>query len=157
VKQVFVDERIHHFKRGLRVPNLVSKSMFRFLIFSVALNEFSDYWENVLAYYKPFDTTSRAGTAEVYEHEMPGGQYANLKEQANAMGLGHRWREIARTYADVNVLFGDIVKVTPSSKVGGDLTMMLISRGINAADVPKLEPGSISFPEAALGFSTGLA
>ncbi|HEY1121568.1 MAG TPA: pyruvate carboxylase, partial [Haloferula sp.] len=85
------------------------------------LNELSDYWEEVLAQYKPFDSAPRAGTAEVYEHEMPGGQYTNLREQANAMGLGHRWREIARTYADVNQLFGDIVKVTPSSKVVGDM------------------------------------
>ena len=80
------------------------------------LNLVSDYWEEVLAQYKPFDSAPRAGTAEVYEHEMPGGQYTNLREQANAMGLGHRWREIARTYADVNQLFGDIVKVTPTSK-----------------------------------------
>ena len=82
-----------------------------------ALNEFSDYWEEVLGFYKPFDSAPRAGTAEVYEHEMPGGQYTNLREQAVGMGLGHRWREIARTYAEVNLLFGDIIKVTPSSKV----------------------------------------
>ena len=69
-----------------------------------ALNEISDYWEHVLTFYKPFDSAPRAGTAEVYEHEMPGGQYTNLREQANSMGLGHRWREIARTYADVNQL-----------------------------------------------------
>ncbi|RYD61940.1 MAG: pyruvate carboxylase, partial [Verrucomicrobiaceae bacterium] len=110
------------------------------------LNELSDYWEEVLAQYKPFDSAPRAGTAEVYEHEMPGGQYTNLREQANAMGLGHRWREIARTYADVNQLFGDIVKVTPSSKVVGDMAMFLITRGIKATDVPKLKPGSIDWP-----------
>jgi pyruvate carboxylase len=120
-----------------------------------ALNEFSDYWEAVLPFYKPFDTTSRAGTAEVYLHEMPGGQYTNLKEQANGMGLGHRWPEIARTYAEVNQLFGDIVKVTPSSKVVGDLTMMLIARGIKAADVPKLEPGAVSFPESVIDMLRG--
>ena len=80
------------------------------------LNEFSDYWEQVRAFYAPFDTSPRAGSAEVYLHEMPGGQYTNLKEQAAAMGLGARWPEIARTYREVNDLFGDIVKVTPSSK-----------------------------------------
>ena len=120
-----------------------------------ALNELSDYWEEVLAQYEPFDSAPRSGTAEVYEHEMPGGQYTNLREQANAMGLGHRWREIARTYADVNLLFGDIVKVTPSSKVVGDMAMFLITRGIKAADVPKLKPGSIDWPESVIDMLAG--
>ena len=120
-----------------------------------ALNEFSDYWEEVLAFYKPFDSAPRAGTAEVYEHEMPGGQYTNLREQAVGMGLGHRWREIARTYAEVNLLFGDIIKVTPSSKVVGDMTMFLITRGIKAADVPKLKPGSIDWPESVIDMLAG--
>jgi pyruvate carboxylase len=120
-----------------------------------SLNEFSDYWEEVLGFYKPFDSAPRAGTAEVYEHEMPGGQYTNLREQANSMGLGHRWREIARTYAEVNQLFGDIVKVTPSSKVVGDMCMFLVTRGIKAADVPKLKPGSIDFPESVIDMLAG--
>jgi pyruvate carboxylase len=120
-----------------------------------ALNELSDYWEEVLGYYKPFDSAPRSGTAEVYDHEMPGGQYTNLREQANAMGLGHRWREIARTYAEVNQLFGDIVKVTPSSKVVGDMCMFLVTRGIRAADVPKLKPGSIDFPESVIDMLAG--
>ena len=112
-----------------------------------ALDEFSDYWEYAKAFYEPFDTAPRNGTAEVYLHEMPGGQFTNLKEQAAAMGLGHRWPEIARTYAQVNDLFGDIIKVTPSSKVIGDMTMFLITRGIKPADVLNLEPGSTPFPE----------
>jgi pyruvate carboxylase len=120
-----------------------------------SLNEFSDYWEQVLTFYQPFDSAPRSGTAEVYEHEMPGGQYTNLREQANAMGLGHRWREIARTYAEVNQLFGDIVKVTPSSKVVGDMCMFLVTRGIKAADVPKLKPGSIDFPESVIDMLSG--
>lgn len=120
-----------------------------------ALNEFSDYWEAVLPLYKPFDSGSRAGTAEVYIHEMPGGQYTNLKEQAASMGLANRWPEIARTYADVNQLFGDIVKVTPSSKVVGDLTMFLISRGIKAQDVLNLEPGVTPFPESVIDMLRG--
>jgi pyruvate carboxylase len=120
-----------------------------------SLNEFSDYWENVLEFYQPFDSAPRSGTAEVYEHEMPGGQYTNLREQANAMGLGHRWREIARTYAEVNQLFGDIVKVTPSSKVVGDMCMFLVTRGIKAADVTKLKPGSIDFPESVIDMLSG--
>lgn len=120
-----------------------------------ALNDISDYWEHVLSFYKPFDSAPRAGTAEVYEHEMPGGQYTNLREQANAMGLGHRWREIARTYADVNQLFGDIIKVTPSSKVVGDMCMFLVTRGIKAADVTKIKPGSIDFPESVIDMLSG--
>src|SRR5258706_738618 len=99
-----------------------------------ALTEFSDYWEQVRAIYAPFDTAPRSGTAEVYLHEMPGGQFTNLKEQAASMGLSQRWPEIARTYAQVNELFGDIVKVTPSSKVVGDMAMFLIMRGIHPED-----------------------
>jgi pyruvate carboxylase len=120
-----------------------------------ALNEFSDYWEAVSAYYVPFNTAPRAGTADVYYHEMPGGQYTNLKEQANSMGLSQRWSEIARTYAEVNQLFGDIVKVTPSSKVVGDMAMFLIARGIKPADVLNLEPGSVPFPASVIDMLMG--
>ena len=120
-----------------------------------ALNEFADYWEHVRTFYTPFDTAPKAGSAEVYLHEMPGGQFTNLKEQAASMGLGHRWPEIARTYADVNQLFGDIVKVTPSSKVVGDMTMFLITRGIKPADVLNLEPGSTPFPESVIDMLAG--
>ena len=120
-----------------------------------ALNEFSDYWEQVRAVYAPFDTSPKAGTAEVYLHEMPGGQYTNLKEQAASMGLSSRWPEIARTYAEVNELFGDIVKVTPSSKVVGDMTMFLITRGIKPADVVNLEPGATPFPESVIDMLSG--
>jgi pyruvate carboxylase len=120
-----------------------------------ALNEFSDYWEKVRLVYTPFDTAPKTGSAEVYLHEMPGGQYTNLKEQAVAMGLSNRWPEIARTYAEVNELFGDIVKVTPSSKVVGDMTMFLITRGIRPADVVKLEPGTTSFPESVVDMLSG--
>ena len=120
-----------------------------------ALNQFSDYWEQVRNYYAPFDTSPKAGSAEVYLHEMPGGQFTNLKEQAAGMGLAHRWPEIARTYAEVNQLFGDIVKVTPSSKVVGDMTMFLITRGIKPADVLNLEPGATPFPESVIDMISG--
>jgi len=120
-----------------------------------ALNEFSDYWEHVRHFYTPFDSSPRAGSADVYMHEMPGGQFTNLKEQAASMGLGHRWPEIARTYAEVNQLFGDIVKVTPSSKVVGDMTMFLITRGIKPADVLNLEPGTTPFPESVIDMLSG--
>ena len=120
-----------------------------------ALNEFSDYWAPVRSTYAPFDTAPRAGSADVYEHEMPGGQFTNLKEQAASMGLGNRWHEIARTYAEVNQLFGDIVKVTPSSKVVGDMVMFLVTRGIKPADVLNLEPGVTPFPESVIDMLAG--
>ncbi len=120
-----------------------------------SLNEFSDYWEHVLEFYQPFNSAPRSGTAEVYEHEMPGGQYTNLREQANAMGIGHRWREIARTYAEVNQLFGDIVKVTPSSKVVGDMCMFLVTRNLKASDVPNMKPGAMDFPESVIDMLAG--
>jgi pyruvate carboxylase len=119
-----------------------------------ALNEFSDYWEAVRELYAPFDSSPRTGSAAVYLHEMPGGQYTNLIEQAKAMGLGHRWREIMRTYAEVNQLFGDIVKVTPSSKVVGDMTLFLLSRGIKTTDVLNLAPG-MSFPASVVDMLAG--
>ncbi len=119
-----------------------------------ALNEFSDYWEHVRAFYAPFDTAPKSGSAEVYLHEMPGGQFTNLKEQAAAMGLAHRWPEIARTYAQVNVLLGDIVKVTPSSKVVGDMALFLFTRGIRPADVVNLPPGT-AFPESVIDMLSG--
>ena len=120
-----------------------------------ALNQFSDYWELVRSQYAAFDSAPKSGSAEVYQHEMPGGQYTNLKEQAASMGLANRWPEIARTYAEVNQLFGDIVKVTPSSKVVGDMTMFLITRGIKPADVLNLEPGATPFPESVIDMLSG--
>ncbi|HVN80939.1 MAG TPA: pyruvate carboxylase, partial [Terriglobia bacterium] len=103
-----------------------------------ALNECSDYWEQVRKFYIPFDTGPRTGDSKVYLHEIPGGQYTNLREQADAMGLGHRWSEVERTYAEVNFLFGDIVKVTPSSKVVGDLALFLLAKGMKPGDILKL-------------------
>jgi pyruvate carboxylase len=103
------------------------------------LNECSDYWEQVRSYYLPFDTGPRSGDARVYQHEIPGGQYTNLREQATAMGLGHRWSEVERTYAEVNLLFGDIVKVTPSSKVVGDLALFLMAKGMKPRDLLQLD------------------
>jgi pyruvate carboxylase len=86
---------------------------------------------------------------------MPGGQYTNLKEQAASMGVSHRWPEIARLYAQVNQLFGDIVKVTPSSKVVGDMALFLFSRGIRPEDVVNLEPGVTPYPESVIDMLGG--
>lgn len=104
-----------------------------------ALQEFSDYWAAVRGIYKPFDTSEPYGTAEVYLHEMPGGQYTNLKEQATGMGMAARWPEIAHAYAEVNQLCGDIIKVTPSSKVVGDLAIECVARGVKPSDIINLQ------------------
>jgi pyruvate carboxylase len=104
-----------------------------------ALNVCADYWETVRAWYRPFDDAPPAGTAEVYLHEMPGGQYTNLRAQAESMGIGARWKEIARAYAEVNLAFGDIVKVTPSSKVVGDMALFLVSHSLTMRDIERLD------------------
>ncbi|MBI5085486.1 MAG: pyruvate carboxylase [Acidobacteria bacterium] len=121
-----------------------------------ALNRCSDYWETVRANYAPFDTAPRAGTADVYIHEMPGGQYTNLREQAESLGLGPRWPEIARMYADVNHAFGDIVKVTPSSKVVGDMALFLIQHGMTVHEFENLSPGhSLNIPNSVVEMFEG--
>jgi pyruvate carboxylase len=121
-----------------------------------ALNELADYWEAIRACYAPFDTSPKGGTAEVYEHEMPGGQFTNLKEQAQQTGLGDRWPEVARAYAEVNMAFGDIVKVTPSSKVVGDLAIFLVSHGMTVADFEKLGPDHhVSIPNSVVDMLMG--
>jgi pyruvate carboxylase len=121
-----------------------------------ALNECSDYWETVRSYYLPFDSGPKAGTARLYEHEIPGGQFTNLREQAVSMGLGHRWREVEKTYAEVNQLFGDIVKVTPSSKVVGDVTLFLLANEMKPADLLLLEENhDISLPNSVVEMFSG--
>jgi pyruvate carboxylase len=121
-----------------------------------ALNVCADYWETVRTYYKPFDTGPPNGTAEVYIHEMPGGQFTNLKEQAEAMGLGLRWHEIARTYAEVNMAFGDIVKVTPSSKVVGDMAIFLVTHGITVQQFERMGPDHhLSLPHSVVEMFSG--
>src|SRR5690606_34731327 len=93
-------------------------------------------------------------TAEVYQHEMPGGQFTNLKQQAKSLGLGDRWRDIAEAYAEVNMLFGDIVKVTPSSKVVGDLALFMVTNGLTAKDV--LNPAKkLTFPRSVVEMMQG--
>jgi pyruvate carboxylase len=122
-----------------------------------ALNECSDYWEIVREYYAPFDSGPKAGSARLYQHEIPGGQFTNLREQAAAMGLGHRWREVEQTYAEVNHLFGDIVKVTPSSKVVGDMTLFLLAKEMKPADVLKLpENHDLALPNSVVEMFTGV-
>lgn len=119
-----------------------------------SLNKFSNYWENVRTYYYPFESGLKSGTAEVYQHEIPGGQYSNLKPQAASLGLENRFHEITEMYGKVNDLFGNITKVTPSSKVVGDMAQYLISNHLDVADV--LERGEeISFPSSVVNFFRG--
>ena len=121
-----------------------------------ALDKASDYWETVRTYYQPFDSAPKSGTAEVYIHEMPGGQYTNLKEQAESMGLGGRWHEIAHTYADVNLALGDIVKVTPSSKVVGDLAIFLVNNRMKVGDLIRLGPNhTLTLPNSVVEMLSG--
>jgi pyruvate carboxylase len=121
-----------------------------------ALNECSDFWEVVRTYYLPFDSGPKSGSARLYEHEIPGGQFTNLREQAAAMGLGHRWHEVEETYAEVNQLFGDIVKVTPSSKVVGDMALFLLANEIKPQDLLNLdEHHDVSFPNSVVEMFSG--
>ncbi len=113
-----------------------------------ALNSLADYWEVVREQYYPFEEDLKAGTAEVYHHEMPGGQYTNLRQQAKSLGLEDRWNEIADTYAQVNELFGDIVKVTPSSKVVGDMALFMVTNGLTAHGRARIRPRNSISPKA---------
>ena len=112
-----------------------------------SLNKFATYWEDVREMYYPFESGLKAGTAEVYEHEIPGGQYSNLRPQAAALGLEDRFEEVKKNYALVNEMFGNLVKVTPSSKVVGDMALFMTSNNLTKEDI--FEKGSgLSFPES---------
>jgi pyruvate carboxylase len=114
-----------------------------------AIAEISSYWETVRRFYAPFESDMRSGTSDVYEHAIPGGQVTNLREQATSLAIGDRWPEITKTYAAVNRMFGDIVKVTPTSKVVGDMALFMITSGLTIDDVadPKRE---IAFPHSVI-------
>lgn len=119
-----------------------------------SLNAYSNYWETVREYYYPFESDLKTTTAEVYDNEIPGGQYSNLRQQAEAIGLGTRLSEIKKNYAVVNKLFGDIVKVTPSSKVVGDMALFMTANKLTENDVMD-ETKNLSFPASVIGFFRG--
>ncbi|MDJ0821217.1 MAG: pyruvate carboxylase [Paracoccaceae bacterium] len=119
-----------------------------------AIREISNYWEAVRGQYAAFESAQQAPASEVYLHEMPGGQFTNLKAQARSLGLEERWHEVAQTYADVNQMFGDIVKVTPSSKVVGDMALMMVSQGLTRSDVEDPET-DVSFPDSVIDMMRG--
>ena len=118
------------------------------------IRKINNYWENVRSLYSDFEAPFRSGSSDVYHHEIPGGQYTNLRQQALSMGLGDRWSEIANIYADVNEMFGDIIKVTPTSKVVGDMTLLMVNSGITKDEILNGKK-SISFPESVVSFFYG--
>jgi len=118
------------------------------------LNEFSNFWEDTREMYYPFESGLKSGTAEVFQHEIPGGQYSNLRPQAIALGLGDRFNEVKKMYAEVNHMFGDLVKVTPSSKVVGDMAIFMVTNNLTPEEVMK-RGHEISFPESVINFFKG--
>lgn len=120
-----------------------------------SLNDYSNYWEDVREYYYPFESGMKASSAEVYDNEIPGGQYSNLKPQAIATGLGDKFETLKKNYSVANQLFGDIVKVTPSSKVVGDMAIFMTANNLTADDVVK-RGESLSFPESVKELMKGI-
>ena len=119
-----------------------------------SLNQFSNFWEDTRELYYPFESGLKAGTAEVFQHEIPGGQYSNLRPQAIALGLGDRFDDVKKKYAEVNTMFGNVIKVTPSSKVVGDMAIFMVTNDLSPEDV--MERGDeISFPESVINFFKG--
>jgi len=119
-----------------------------------AVEAFEPYWEAVRRMYRPFDSGLGAPTSRVYLHEMPGGQISNLRQQAIALGLGDRWEEVEDLYAVANRILGNIVKVTPSSKVVGDLALYLVGSGADIAEFER-NPGAFDLPDSVVGFLAG--
>jgi len=119
-----------------------------------AIRQISNYWEAVRGQYAAFESGMAAPASEVYLHEMPGGQFTNLKAQARSLGLEDRWHEVAQAYADANRMFGDIVKVTPSSKVVGDMALMMVAQGLSRAQVE--DPAvDVAFPDSVVDMLKG--
>lgn len=118
------------------------------------IEQINHYWQDIRDYYSDFEETVRATSTEVYQHQMPGGQYTNLKQQAKGVGLEDQWDDIKEMYATVNEMFGDIVKVTPSSKVVGDMALFMIQNNLTKEDI--FEKGqSLSFPQSVVSFFKG--
>ena len=118
------------------------------------LRHLSHYWAAVREHYTAFECGMKAPDPDLYLHEMPGGQFTNLLEQAKALGLGDRWEEVCRAYADVNALVGDIVKVTPTSKSVGDLALLLVTNNMKAADLLS-DSRELAFPESVIDLLAG--
>ncbi|WP_279482068.1 pyruvate carboxylase [Aureimonas sp. SK2] len=119
-----------------------------------AIRRISFYWEAVRNQYAAFESDLKGPASEVYLHEMPGGQFTNLKEQARSLGLDTRWHEVAKAYSEANLMFGDIVKVTPSSKVVGDMALMMVAQDLSVADVEN-PSRDIAFPDSVVSMLHG--
>jgi pyruvate carboxylase len=120
------------------------------------LQQLANYWETVREYYSPFESGLKSGTAEVYRHEIPGGQYSNYKPQVAGLGLLDRWEECKDMYRKVNLLFGDLIKVTPSSKVVGDMAMFLVKNNLEPEDLFTEKATDLAFPESVIGLAKGM-
>lgn len=129
---------------GDRTPELNLKNV----------RQINHYWEDVRPYYASFENGIQAAQTEVYDHEMPGGQYSNLQQQAKAVGLGDKWDEIKQMYQTVNMMFGDIVKVTPSSKVVGDMALFMVQNELTEEDIYD-RGDELSYPESVVSFFQG--
>lgn len=129
---------------GDRTPELNLKNV----------RQINHYWEDVRPYYASFENGIQAAQTEVYDHEMPGGQYSNLQQQAKAVGLGDKWDEIKQMYQTVNMMFGDIVKVTPSSKVVGDMALFMVQNELTKKDIYD-RGDELSYPESVVSFFQG--
>lgn len=129
---------------GERTPDLNLKNV----------RQLNHYWEDVRPYYSSFENGIMAAQTEVYNHEMPGGQYSNLQQQAKAVGLGDKWDEIKEMYQTVNMMFGDIVKVTPSSKVVGDMALFMIQNELTEQDIYD-RGDELSYPDSVVSFFQG--
>ncbi|MCD0463525.1 pyruvate carboxylase [Roseiconus lacunae] len=119
-----------------------------------ALTKIATYWQAAREFYLPFESYVLPATGDLYEHEMPGGQYTNLFQQARALGLSDRWAEVCRAYAEVNRLFGDIVKVTPTSKAVGDMALFLVANEMSADDVLTSEK-ALAYPASVIDLIGG--
>lgn len=118
------------------------------------LEELSHYWSTVRPYYVDFESDIKSPNTEIYQHEMPGGQYSNLSQQAKSLGLGERFNEVKDMYRRVNFLFGDIVKVTPSSKVVGDMALYMVQNDLDEQSI--IEQGyKLDFPESVVSYFKG--
>lgn len=148
------------------MSGLTSQPNLNSLIYALENNEYasgldarqfqklSDYWEDIRPYYASFEIGLKSSNPEIYLHEMPGGQYSNLQQQAKSVGLGHRWEEVKETYRIVNLMFGDIVKVTPSSKVVGDMALFMVQNNLSEEDV-YARGESLDFPESVIQMFKG--
>ncbi|MFD1162606.1 pyruvate carboxylase [Hwangdonia seohaensis] len=135
VEMMRYEKRAHHFDMG-------------------TLNQFSNFWEDTRELYYPFESGLKSGTAEVFQHEIPGGQYSNLRPQATALGLADRFDDVKKMYGEVNTMFGDLIKVTPSSKVVGDMAIFMVTNNLTPEEV-MARGHEISFPESVINFFKG--